>query len=237
MVAPVGMDSECAAPPLTSQKAVRLILPAKGAVLSFFGAGESSWRHSVGCLLILASKSCTPVQCGTRIRRLHLHIVTTIVDKCPSASVSVPQWAFGKPIASAVFGIRDQQLPPALAHVKRQFCLLLPAEERDDSLWSFHERDFAEPRRLLFAVSSFLLVIEAAVSEDTCCLTSDSTDVYTSIPINSFHSPMNVSLWTVVCMQFIPHWHCLLTLLRFHECNSELSSSRTVKLHTKCGTV
>jgi hypothetical protein len=32
------------------------------------------------------------------------------------------------------FGIQDQQLSPALAHVKQQFCLLLPAEKYDNSL-------------------------------------------------------------------------------------------------------
>jgi hypothetical protein len=39
MVAPVGMNSECTTP-LTSLKAVSVILPAEGAVLNFFYAGN-----------------------------------------------------------------------------------------------------------------------------------------------------------------------------------------------------
>jgi hypothetical protein len=50
---------------------------------------------------------------------------------------------------------------------------------------------------------------------------------------------MNVNQWNVFCSQklnhctpFIPHYH-LPTPCHFNGCNSETSSGRTVKLHTK----
>jgi hypothetical protein len=65
------------------------------------------------------------------------------------------QWPFVVAIARTSLGIRDQRVSPALVHVKRKFCLLLPAAKCDHSPLSFKKCYFGEPCRLLFVVSRY----------------------------------------------------------------------------------
>jgi hypothetical protein len=102
MLGPVGTNSECT-PPLTSQKAVSMTVTAEDTVLNFFHACEPLYGIplTVSCF---EARNDEPSfhprwQCCARIRRLHVNITTKIVTKCPSSSVSVPQWAFGEPMS------------------------------------------------------------------------------------------------------------------------------------------
>jgi hypothetical protein len=124
---------------------VSLSLPAVGVVSNFFVAGEPLWWYSIDCVIF-------------RFKMMHLVLVPSnslyknllpshsyrndIVSSCLSVSVLVPQWEFGEPIVCTNFSIRDQQLLPALAHVKWQF--RLPFEKCSDSPWSFYQWDFGE---------------------------------------------------------------------------------------------
>jgi hypothetical protein len=90
------------------------------------------------------------------------------------------------------FGISDPWLLPALAHVKWQFCFLLPAEKHGSS--SFHQC-------LLSFVAccswspAMLIVIQVNISEVCTVETAQHqtvlVSVYTIIILNNFQFPMD----------------------------------------------
>jgi hypothetical protein len=220
---------------------------AEGVAFNFLGTGKPLRQYSTDCLLFWAWNDAPSFhphwQCYTRTHCLHIHIATT-VSKCPSASVSVPQWAFGKSITHTTFSIWDQQLSLALAHMKWQCCLLLPPDKGDDSLWSFTQCNFDGPHRLLFMVLRYGACHSSwhvqGLHHIHIHLNTEWYWCVHNCPIKNLLLPMNVNQWNILhsqklnhCMLFILHWDQSLTMQHFHGCNSEISGRRTIKLHTK----
>jgi hypothetical protein len=94
------------------------------------------------------------------------------------------------------FSIWDQQLSPALILMKWPLCLLLPVD-------ILYDHSINVTSANLVGCCSWspimLLNIQDGMSEicnvDQCRPMSNSTDVYTTILVNNFHSPMNVNWW------------------------------------------
>jgi hypothetical protein len=76
-MASVGISSECTAPARSEHT-----LPEEGAVINIFGASVTvfHWLSLVFSLEMMLPDA-VPCQRCTRIRRLHVHIATTVVEK------------------------------------------------------------------------------------------------------------------------------------------------------------